>query len=520
MHWARSHDASVYQHWTQPMGASGVRHGLSAGVQNTMMKFQADGCPAWDFSGNNLRFGETDGSSYNNGGLRHTHQAGGYVTIDPSSPIFLRGDTVFIPSVLTSFDGHALDEKTPLKRAEEAISREGKRLLEQLGVKGVEGLKMNIGVEQEFFFVPRSGYVNRQDLMLTGRTLMGRDAPRGQEMDDHYMATLSSVTPPLFAMQEIQRQCMMMGIPLRTRHREVAPGQYEFAPLYGTATTQADQNIVTMQIIEEVAASYGLAALLQEKPFNGINGSGKHNNWSVAFTGLESEVNLLNPKQVSKATGNAEIFPVIMAALLKAVAENGDLLRMACATPGNDFRLGACEAPPAILSVYFGEDLTQYLESFAGGNLEPYAPSTGFLDTGCSDLPLTPRPAEDRNRTSPFPYGGSRFEFRAVGSAQNVAIVNTVLGTIAASAFKSFADAIEGGTPPRDVAAAALREHMDTHVFNGNSYDEQCQQQLTERGCWRIDSCVDAHMRMTEPKNISLFESMGVCVSCNSACFA
>lgn len=277
-----------------------------------------------------------------------------------------------------------------------------------------------------------------------------------------------------------------------------------------------------MQIIEEVASTYGLAALLQEKPFSGVNGSGKHNNWSVAFTSgsgsEEEEVNLLNPKQVTAATGNAEIFPVIMAALLKAVAENGDLLRMSCATPGNDFRLGACEAPPAILSMYLGEDLTQYLKSFAApennnSSQQPYAPSTGLLDTGCSGLPLTPRPAEDRNRTSPFPYGGSRFEFRAVGSAQNVAIVNTVLGTIAASAFRSFADAIiNNGMSPHDVAAATLRDHMDTHVFNGNSYDEQSQQDLTERGCWRIDSCVDAHMRMTEPKNIALFESMGVYV--------
>jgi len=503
--WARDNGASVYTHWFQPLGASGVRHGMSSGVQNTMMEFLSDGTPAWDFKGKNLLFGETDGSSYMNGGLRGTHCAGGYLTIDPTSPVFLRGDTIFIPAALASYHGHALDQKTPLLRASDAMSREGKRLLGHLGYK-VDGIHANIGLEQEIFLIPRKAYNTRMDLQLTGRTVTGKDAPRGQEMCDHYMAPPSQVGAALAAMQEMQDQCMKMGIPLRTRHREVAPNQYEFAPLFGTVTTQIDQNLMVMQVIEEVAAQYGLAALLQEKPFNNVNGSGKHNNWSIATS---DGTNLLNVPQLAKNTGDDGIFPVIMAAMVKAMNENGDLLRMAIATPGNDFRLGACEAPPAIMSMYLGEDMTAYLEAYANGDKKAYNPATKELDMGASVLPKFPAPAEDRNRTSPFPYGGHRFEFRAVGSAQNVSIVNTVLATITAKAFSDFSDAIEAGATSRDVAAKALKENFRA-VFNGDNYDVANQNMLTERGNWRIDSGVEANMRMVAPKNVKLFGEMGV----------
>jgi len=342
LEWAKDNGASVYCHWFQPMGSSGVRHGQSACVQNKMVEFAKDGTPRWAFDGKMLLRGETDGSSYPNGGLRATHRAGAYLAVDPSSPIFLRGDTIFIPSCMVSFEGYALDEKTPLLRAGDAMSREGVRLLGHLGYKGVQSLQANIGLEQEIFLVPREAYGKRPDLQMTGRTVLGRMPPRGQEMSDHYMSPLSSTTPALACMQEIQDQCFRMGIPLRTRHREVAPNQYEFAPLYGSVTTQIDQNLMVMQIIEEVAASYGLAALLQEKPFQGINGSGKHNNWSI---GTDDGTNLLNVGQLAAKAG-PDVFPVIMAAIVKAVNENGDLMRLAIATPGNDFRLGACEAPP------------------------------------------------------------------------------------------------------------------------------------------------------------------------------
>jgi glutamine synthetase len=503
--WAVDNGASVYCHWFQPLGASGCRHGQSAQVQNHFFEFDSEGRPQWDFKGKNLLKGETDGSSYPNGGLRATHCAGGYLAVDPTSPIFLRGDTIFIPSALVSYYGHALDEKTPLLRAMDAISREGSRLLNLLGFK-TEGLSINIGLEQEFFFVPRDAFMRRPDLQLAGRTVIGKMPARGQEMCDHYMGPPSLTSPALACMQEIQQECFKLGIPLRTRHREVAPNQYEFAPLFGLVTTQIDQNLVVMQIIEEVAVKYGLAALLQEKPFAGVNGSGKHNNWSIA---TKEGTNLLNVGQLAKNSGSSDIFPVIMSALVSGIDKYGDLMRMAIASPGNDFRLGACEAPPAIVSTYLGDDMTKYLEGYRAGDKSPYTPGTKLLDMGASAIAPVEVPAEDRNRTSPFPYGGHRFEFRAVGSSQNVSLVNTVLATMAAKSFKDFADAIEKGETPNAVAIKALNDSWKC-IFNGDNYDAANQEMLTKAGVWRIDSGVDAMCRYTEPKNVALFEEMKV----------
>jgi glutamine synthetase len=503
--WAVDNGASVYCHWFQPLGASGCRHGQSAQVQNHFFEFDNEGRPQWDFKGKNLLKGETDGSSYPNGGLRATHCAGGYLAVDPTSPIFLRGDTIFIPSALVSYYGHALDEKTPLLRAMDAISREGSRLLNLLGFK-TEGLSINIGLEQEFFFVPRDAFMRRPDLQLAGRTVIGKMPARGQEMCDHYMGPPSLTSPALACMQEIQQECFKLGIPLRTRHREVAPNQYEFAPLFGLVTTQIDQNLVVMQIIEEVAVKYGLAALLQEKPFAGVNGSGKHNNWSIA---TKEGTNLLNVGQLAKNSGSSDIFPVIMSALVSGIDKYGDLMRMAIASPGNDFRLGACEAPPAIVSTYLGDDMTKYLEGYRAGDKSPYTPGTKLLDMGASAIAPVEVPAEDRNRTSPFPYGGHRFEFRAVGSSQNVSLVNTVLATMAAKSFKDFADAIEKGETPNAVAIKALNDSWKC-IFNGDNYDAANQEMLTKAGVWRIDSGVDAMCRYTEPKNVALFEEMKV----------
>lgn len=488
------------------MASSGVRHGLTGQVQNMMLKFDSNNEIQKDFKGKTLIKGETDGSSYPNGGLRGTHQAGGYLAVDTSSPIFCRGDTLFIPSALVSYYGAALDEKTPLLRANAALDREASRLFGMLGLDVSSGIQANIGLEQEIFLIPRDEYYRRPDLQLTGRTIMGKNAPRGQEMCDHYMAPLSSATAALACMQEIQDECWRMGIPLKTRHREVAPGQFEFAPLYGSNTTQIDQNVMVMQIIEEIAPKHGLAALLQEKPFNDVNGSGKHNNWSLA---TRDGVNVLDANDVLEATGNDSAFPVIMAAIVAATDENGDLMRMAISSPGNDFRLGACEAPPAIVSTYLGDDMTNYLEAFMNGSSAKYEPSVKTLDLGTREiLPFTV-PAEDRNRTSPFPYGGARFEFRAVGSAQNVSLVNAVLNTIAAEKFGEFADRIEAGEDAADVAREALKKHWKV-IFNGDNYDEANQQMLTDRGVWRIDSGVEAIAQLTTEKNIALFEKMGV----------
>ena len=340
--WATDNGASVYCHWFQPMASSGVRHGLSAQVHQTLFEFDKDGKPVYNFDGEMLLQGETDGSSYPNGGMRATHTAGGYLSIDPMSPIFMREDTVFIPAAFVSYNGDALDEKTPLHRAVQSMSNQGSRLLKLMGYE-VDGLINNIGLEQEIFLVPRHAFYRRPDLQFTGRTVMGKSAARGQEMSDHYMGPISRATTAFDCMRQIQMECFKMGIPLKTRHREVAPNQYEFAPLFGNCISQTDQNLMVMQIIEEVASENGLAALLQEKPFAGVNGSGKHNNWSLGTTG---GVNLLNPKQLNAASGNSEIFPVVMAALVSAIDKHGDLMRLSIASPGNDFRLGAMEAPP------------------------------------------------------------------------------------------------------------------------------------------------------------------------------
>merc|ERR1712048_1390961 len=477
------------------------------GVQNMMLEFNSDGEVKQDFKGKTLVKGETDGSSYPNGGLRGTHCAGGYLAVDTSSPIFLRGDTIFIPSAFVSYYGHALDEKTPLLRANAALNKHGSRLMTKLGLDCSSGLRTNIGLEQEIFLVPREQYYKRPDLQLTGRTLIGKNAPRGQEMCDHYMAPLSSATAALACMQEIQDECWRMGIPLKTRHREVAPNQFEFAPLYGTNTTQIDQNLWVMQIIEEVAAKHGLAALLQEKPFNNVNGSGKHNNWSIATAdGLQ----LLLPRMINEATENQSAFAVIMAAIISAIDTHGDLMRMSISSPGNDFRLGACEAPPTIMSTYPGQDMTTYLKTFKDGKVsQEYVPGIRTLDLGTKEVLPFQVPAEDRNRTSPFPYGGARFEFRAVGSSQNVSMVNTVLNTITAEKFGEFSDRIDSGEAPADIAREALKKHWKV-IFNGDNYCEDNQQMLTDSGVWRIDSGVEAIATLTSEKNIALFEKMGV----------
>jgi glutamine synthetase len=323
-------------------------------------------------------------------------------------------------------------------------------------------------------------------------------------MCDHYMAAFNPAA--MACIQEIQHECFMMGISMRTRHREVAPNQYENAPFFGTATTQIDQNLMFMQIAEEVSARHGLACLMHEKPFAGINGSGKHNNISLGTT---EGVNLLNVGQLQKASGSSEIFPVLMAGIISAVDTHGDLMRMAIASPGNDFRLGACEAPPAIVSTYLGDDITAYLEKFMAGDVSPYEPNTKTVDLGIPSIAPFTVPAEDRNRTSPFPYGGHRFEFRAVGSSQNVSLVNVVLCTIWAEAFKNISDKIEAGQDAKKVATELLEKHWRV-IFNGNGYSEEWPIEAGKRGVWRIDSGVESISQLATPKNTALFSKMGV----------
>jgi len=506
--WAIANGADTFCHWFQPLASNGLRPGQSGQVQNKMIKF-IDGEPKWSFDADDLLQGETDGSSFNNGGLRVTCTAGAYLKIDPMSPIFLRGDAIYIPAVLVSFKGDSLDEKTPLHRATDAMSREAKRLFSHLNYP-IDGLVCNIGLEQEFFLIPRSAFHERPDLQLVGRTLLGRMPARGQELCDHYMAALSGSQPALACMKEVQEQCLALGIPLKTRHREVAPNQYEMAPYFGTACTQIDQNLVVMQILEETAAKYGLACLLQEKPFAGINGSGKHNNWSLSTT---CGTQLMHPVQLNEKSKNPLCFPAVMAAVVAGVCKHGDMMRMSISAPGNDFRLGAMEAPPAVMSTFLGPSMTEYLEKYMeiGEKAGAYIPTKSTVDTGVAAIGKLTIPSEDRNRTSPFPYGGYRFEFRAAGSSQNTSMVNTVLCTMMADGFKCLSEAIEGGATPVAAIQKLLKDNFQA-VFNGNGYDPAWPDQARdEKKIWRIDSGVDAIQKLGDEKNLAMFESLGVC---------
>ncbi len=506
MEWAKAEGATSMTHWWQPQASTDVRTGMTAQLYNKMLKFSKDGEIEWSLDGDRLIQGETDGSSFPNGGLRATHTAGAYLTPDPSSPPFIRDDVMYIPSVLITYNGDALDEKLPLLRSADALKREGARLMKHLGLD-TDTVFAQIGLEQEIFMIPRQHFLDRPDLLHTGRTVMGKFAPRGQEMSDHYMAPLATNSVFVDAMAKVQEKCFEMGIPLATRHKEVAPGQFEFAPMFGSMTTQIDQNLLVMQIIEEVAKDYGLAALFTEKPFDGVNGSGKHNNWSIA-TG--DGTNLLNPKQILAKTGSTDVFAIVMAAMLTAVDEHGDLMRLSISCPGNDFRLGACEAPPAIMSMYLGEEITSYLQAFAnGGSAAQFNTVLKEMDTGASALAKIKKPSGDRNRSSPFPYGGNRFEFRAVGSSQNVSIVNMVLAAIVANSFKMFSEQIEAGKDPKAVAQEALKKHMKV-IFNGNGYDPAEQERLTKEGYTRIDSGVEAMSKFTDAKNVKLFSDLGI----------
>jgi len=505
MQWALDRGGSSFAHWFQPM-CGFKRHGQSGCVQLAMFEVGNDRKCFWQLRGKDLLRGETDGSSYPSGNLRATHMAGAYLTIDPLSAMFLSDDCIMIPACMVSYAGEALDEKTPLHRAEQALSREGVRLFKLLG-HSIGGLYTNIGLEQELFFVPDDAYKKRPDLVMTGRTLLGRRPAVTQKGDTHYMAPLNRRRSVYACMKEIQAEAFKLGIPLKTRHREVAPNQYEFAPLFGRVVEQVDNNLMVMQICEEVAPKHGLRALLAEKPFAGVNGSGKHNNWSISTT---SGAQLLNPENLAKHMGgDGKVFPLVMACIITAIDEYGDLMRLSISSPGNDYRLGAMEAPPAIISTHLGERMTKFLTDFADGNVYSYTPGFETISLGVDYLPTVDAPSEDRNRTSPFPYGGHRFEFRAVGSSQNVSLVNTVLSSIVAFQFKKLADAIEGGADGVATAQAMLKKHMKA-VFNGNGYDEAWPIKAAERGLFVIPSGVDAMKSFVAPKNVAMFEAVKV----------
>ncbi|MFN9706174.1 MAG: glutamine synthetase III [Planctomycetota bacterium] len=503
--WAVERGATHFTHWFQPMtGSTAEKHDSFASIE--------DGKLIMEFSGKALIKGEPDASSFPSGGLRATFEARGYTAWDPTSPAFLRettnGSTLCIPTAFCSWTGEALDEKTPLLRSSEALNREAVRLLRLLGDDKVQYVYPTLGCEQEYFLVDRDLYMLRPDLVATGRTLFGAKPPKGQELEDHYFG---SIAPRVLAfMQEVESELWKLGVPVKTRHNEVAPSQYELAPIFERSTIAVDHNMLCMEVLKQVAQKHGFQCLLHEKPYAGINGSGKHNNWSVA---TDTGENLLEP---GKSPEQNMRFMVMLAAVMRAVDVHADLLRTTIAHAGNDHRLGANEAPPAILSIYLGEQLTDVVDAMIAGTGRGSERKRETMRLGVSVLPPVPRDATDRNRTSPFAFTGNKFEFRAVGSSQACGKPNAVLNTIVADAMSFISDAIEGAKAKKgleaavnDVVVELFKKHKRI-LFNGNGYSSQWHAEAQKRGLPNFRNAVDAIGNFGSKKNAELFERFRV----------
>jgi glutamine synthetase len=504
--WAMARGATHYCHWFQPLT------GLSAEKHMSFLIPTSEGGVITEFAGADLLQGEPDASSFPSGGIRSTFEARGYTGWDPTGDAFLmagkNGKTLCIPSVFLGYGGQALDKKTPLLRSTDALSRAALRVLRLFGNTRARRVVPTVGCEQEYFLVDRRWFLLRPDLISAGRTLFGARPPKGQEMEDHYFGTIKERA--LAYMEDVERELYKLGIPITTRHNEVAPCQYEFAPVFERAHIAADHNQLTMTVMMRVAHHHGFECLLHEKPFAGINGSGKHNNWSLAD---DQGNNLLDPGTTPHE--NAQ-FLVFLTAVIRAVHVHADLLRAAVATPSNDHRLGANEAPPAIISVYLGETLSDVVNALiSGGAATERTPS--FIDIGVASLPPLPRHDSDRNRTSPFAFTGSKFEFRAVGSAQNVSRPNMVLNTIVAESLTAVALRIEaelaGGRDLAEAVRLVLQQELRAHeavLFNGDNYSEAWHREAETRGLPNLRTCVDAFPAWTTPKAIELFTSQRV----------
>ena len=503
--WAVERGATHFTHWFQPMtGSTAEKHDSFASIE--------DGKLIMEFSGKALIKGEPDASSFPSGGLRATFEARGYTAWDPTSPAFLRettnGSTLCIPTAFCSWTGEALDEKTPLLRSSEALNREAVRLLRLLGDDKVQYVYPTLGCEQEYFLVDRDLYMLRPDLVATGRTLFGAKPPKGQELEDHYFG---SIAPRVLAfMQEVETELWKLGVPVKTRHNEVAPSQYELAPIFERSTIAVDHNMLCMEVLKQVAQKHGFQCLLHEKPYAGINGSGKHNNWSVA---TDTGENLLEP---GKSPEQNMRFMVMLAAVMRAVDVHADLLRTTIAHAGNDHRLGANEAPPAILSIYLGEQLTDVVDAMIAGTGRGSERKRETMRLGVSVLPPLPRDATDRNRTSPFAFTGNKFEFRAVGSSQACGKPNAVLNTIVADAMGWISDEIERTKGKKgleaavnDVVVELFKKHKRI-LFNGNGYSSQWHAEAQKRGLPNFRNAVDAIGNFGIKKNVELFERFHV----------
>ena len=494
--WAMELGATHYTHWFQPLT------GITSEKHDGFVSPVGDGTAIMEFSGKELVRGEPDASSFPSGGLRATCEARGYTAWDPTSYAFVKDDVLCIPTAFVSYTGEALDKKTPLLRSMNALSGQAIRILKLFG-KDVDYVSTTVGPEQEYFLIKKEDYEARQDLILTGRTLFGAPSAKGQELEEHYFGV---IRPEVSAfMKDLDEELWKLGVPAKTKHNEVAPCQHELAPIYDTTNVAIDHNLLTMEMMKKIAPKYGLVCLQHEKPFEGVNGSGKHNNWSLSTT----EENLLDPGDTPME--NLQ-FLVFLAAVIKAVDEYADLLRTSVATPGNDHRLGANEAPPAIISIFVGEELEAVIDAIASDS--PYAgPVKMKMDLGVDVLPKFSKDTTDRNRTSPFAFTGNKFEFRMPGSSQNLSDCDTILNTAVAKELKGYADELEGAEDFTSAAIALVKRTIRDHrrvIFNGNGYSAEWEEEAARRGLPNKKNTPAALPALIDPKNIALMEEFGV----------
>ncbi len=498
--WALSKGATHFTHWFQPMT------GVTAEKHDSFITPVDHDSVIMEFSGKELIKGEPDASSFPSGGLRATFEARGYTAWDPTSYAFIKDNTLCIPTAFCSYTGEILDKKTPLLRSMDAISKQACRVLKLFG-KNCRRVNTTVGAEQEYFLINKADYAKRRDLIFTGRTLFGAMPPKGQEMEDHYFG---SIRPRVKAfMEELDDELWKLGITSKTEHNEVAPCQHEMAPIFETTNVATDHNQLTMEVMKRVADKHGFVCLLHEKPFAGINGSGKHNNWSLSTDRGE---NLLEPG--STPHSNAQ-FILFLTAVIKAVDEYQDLLRISAASAGNDHRLGASEAPPAVVSMFVGDELEAILDSLVRG-IDYTDVEKTMMNIGVSALPPIPKDTTDRNRTSPFAFTGNKFEFRMPGSSFNIACTNFILNTAVAESLRQFADELEAATNFDTALAGLVQRELKNHrqiIFNGNGYSDEWQEAAAQRGLMNLKTTPDALMHYTDDKNVKLLARHGICTA-------
>lgn len=496
--WAIEHGATHFTHWFQPLT------GVTAEKHDAFLTPVGGGKAIMEFSGKELIKGEPDASSFPSGGLRATFEARGYTAWDPASYAFIKDGSLYIPTAFCSYTGEALDTKTPLLRSMDAINNEALRILRLFGDNTSKRVTPTVGAEQEYFLIDEKDFKARRDLFYCGRTLFGAPAVKGQELEDHYFGALPTRVGAF--MRELDEELWKLGISSKTKHNEAAPAQHELAPIFETTNIAVDHNLLTMECMKKLAPKYNMACLLAEKPFMGINGSGKHNNWSI---GTDSGVNLLKP---GKFPAENKQFLLMLAAVIKAVDEYQDLLRISAATAGNDCRLGGDEAPPAIISIFLGDELETIIDSIIKGS--SYSKQdTKYMSLGIATLPTIRKDTTDRNRTSPFAFTGNKFEFRMVGSSQNIALSNIVLNTAVANSFAEFADELEGASNFEEALSELLAKTFKEHrriLFAGNSYSDEWEAEAKARGLSNFKTAPEAFEHFTDEKNIALFGRFGV----------